>query len=479
MRTLLTWAFAVAVLCGWIACTSDDDYSLSPADRLSFGVDTVRFDTLFSETPSSTRSFWVYNHSKTGVRCTAVRLLHGGNGYRVLVDGIPLSELSGTSPAEIALRSNDSLRVYVELTAPRMEKNHPVAVEDELVFSLESGVEQHVPFKAFAWNAVKLNNFTVMRDTTFSAEMPIVVFGTLTVAPQATLRLPAGSRLFFHDKALLDVHGAMLCEGTAEQNVVLRGDRLDDIVGDIPYDRISGQWKGIRFRDSSFGNVWKFVDLHGATLGVVVDSTSSDRLKLRMEACSITNSKGNGITQKGARMELENTLVANTLGNCVECVGGQVSLNFCTLAQFYPFDARRGKALRFVPLQGRTATLRVGNSLITGYSDEEVSVEIPEKSVTYEVNFSHSVLRTSLPGKHGEITFDAVTWEKDLPKESKQGYEHFKTFDIQQLIYNFQLIKESAAVGRADSNAGVTTDRLGRPRDTNPDAGAFEYQQSR
>ena len=66
------------------SCSEDTSYGVSPCYELAFSTDTVRFDTVFSTVPSSTRYFWVYNKNAEGVRLKSVRL-DGMNqrGFRV------------------------------------------------------------------------------------------------------------------------------------------------------------------------------------------------------------------------------------------------------------------------------------------------------------------------------------------------------------------------------------------------------------
>ena len=59
------------------ACNDDDSFSASPFNSLTLGVDTVFMDTVFSKVPASTRSFWIYNKSGDGIRCSNVRLQNG------------------------------------------------------------------------------------------------------------------------------------------------------------------------------------------------------------------------------------------------------------------------------------------------------------------------------------------------------------------------------------------------------------------
>ena len=123
---------AAAVLLACSACTDDDSFSSSPSNRLTFSTDTVRMDTVFATVPSSTRSFWVYNKSGDGIRCTTVRLA-GGNqtGFRVNVDGEYLSPTAGYQVSNVEIRKNDSIRVFVELTSPVNAEEGPQEIEDD------------------------------------------------------------------------------------------------------------------------------------------------------------------------------------------------------------------------------------------------------------------------------------------------------------------------------------------------------------
>ena len=79
------------VLIALFSCTDDDDFTTSPANCLDFSLDTVRLDTVFSQVPTATKTFWVYNHSGSGIRCSSVRLEKGNQtGFRVNVDGVYL-----------------------------------------------------------------------------------------------------------------------------------------------------------------------------------------------------------------------------------------------------------------------------------------------------------------------------------------------------------------------------------------------------
>ena len=180
----------ISFLCLFVSCTDDDSFSLSKSDILTFSTDTISMDTIFSTVPTSTRTFWVYNKAGDGIRCTKVRLARGNQtGFRINVDGEYLSPTSGYQISDVEIRKNDSIRVFVELTSPENGKQEPQLLEDELVFLLESGVEQKVALNAYTWDANLLKNVYVQNDTTIGTDSkPTVIYGGLTVdqAPHAS-----------------------------------------------------------------------------------------------------------------------------------------------------------------------------------------------------------------------------------------------------------------------------------------------------
>ena len=52
------------------SCSDDDSFTTSSQHRLVFSEDTIKLDTVFSNVPTPAKSFWVYNKSGDGLRCT-------------------------------------------------------------------------------------------------------------------------------------------------------------------------------------------------------------------------------------------------------------------------------------------------------------------------------------------------------------------------------------------------------------------------
>lgn len=458
------------------SCNDDESFTTSGAHLLTFSVDTVKADTLFSNVPSSTRTFWAYNRSGDGIRCSQVRLERGNqSGFRVNVNGTYLSPEMGYQAQGLELRNKDSIQVFVEVTAPANHQDAPTKLEDNLLFTLESGVVQKINLNAYAWDAQLLRHIHITQDTTFVGSAPRVIYGELTVDSGATLTLAPGTTLYFHGDAGMQVRGRLKSSGAAGQEVTLRGDRLDRMFDYLPYDGVSGQWKGLHFHTSSYDNELVYTDLHGAFDGVVCDSSDVEKTTLTLDNSTIHNCQGYGLLAVNSRVVARNTQFTNTLNDCVHLDGGHAMLNQCTLAQFYPFDSNRGAALAFTdsyPL----VSLEARNCLITGYADDVLMGTRQDEASVFNYHFADCVIRTPSVEAPENVNFERVLFE-DVKDTTTMGIKHFRNIDAGKQRYDFSLDSVSAAIGRADAATSLPTDRKGMPRDDKPDVGAYEYKE--
>lgn len=462
------------------SCTNDDDFSTSASDLLTFSMDTVRFDTVFSTVTSSTRSFWIHNNSGRSIRCTNVRLENGNqSGFRVNVDGASLGVTDGYQVGNIEVRKGDSARVFVKITSPKANRTEPKHITDNLVFLLESGAQQKVSLDAFSWDAVFLKNRHVSNDTTITSGSPIVVYGKLVVGKNATLTISPGTTMYFHSDAGIDVEGRIVCQGTAEKGIVLRGDRLDNMFDYLPYDYVSGQWQGLQIKEGSYSNAISFTDIHGSFDGLRVDSSDVSREKLDISNATIHNCQGEALYIENSKVKITNCQLSNALGSCLYVNGGDVIVNNCTLAQFYPFDSSRGSALRFSGIEHPLKSFVCSNTLVTGYSTDEMTGEKPsgDNSNEFNFDFNHCILRTPPVETDDSVHFVSVEFEN--PEDTTvAGTKNFVKTDTDKLRYDFHLQAASAAIDKADPSTSSPIDRDGSVRDGKPDIGAYEYRET-
>lgn len=219
MKKIKAIFYIICVVFGLMtaSCVDDDSFTTSASDVLSFSVDTLSLDTTFSNVPTPTKTMWVYNRADKGIRCQSVRLESGNqNGFRVNVDGTYLGQTSGFQTQDVEIRKGDSIRVFVELTSKLQHTDAPNLVEDNLIFLLESGVQQKVNLNAYSWDAEFLKDKIIAKgvNEVFSNQgKPIVVYGGIKVDSTATLTIKPGVKLYFHENAGLDVYGTLKIEG--------------------------------------------------------------------------------------------------------------------------------------------------------------------------------------------------------------------------------------------------------------------------
>ena len=434
MMKRILYLFILISLC--VACQDDNSFSTASGLRLTFGEDTLKMDTVFSRSSSSTHAFWVYNNNDDGLRLKTVRLARRNqSGFRVNVDGLYLDNSNGSQVNDLEIRRKDSLLVFVELTPPETGQKGPQMVEDRLVFTLESGLEQHVVLRAWAWDAQRLTDLTISRDTVIETSVPLIVTGQLTVTEGTTLTL-RNTTLYLHDQAGINVHGTLLAE-----HCLLRGDRLDWMFDYLPYDRISGQWGGIRIHETSTRNMLLDTEIRNATDAVVCDSAAIEEgvMRLTMTNCTVHNAKGFGIQANHASVLLDHCQLTNTLGHCISINGGTAVISYCTLGQFYPFSADRGLALYF----HRPQSLHCEGSIVTGYAENVVSEISPEDNG--KLLFTNSLLRSAKKDTTNVEAYKDIRWES--PEDSVQGTKHFVKIDENNFVYDFHLDSLSTAKG--------------------------------
>ena len=461
-----------------VACEKDDKFTTSRDAVLTFSADTLQFDTVFTTIGSSTKRFTVYNENKENLRIANVAFASGGtSGFRLNLDG-----QYGTSFNNVELLGSDSLFCFVEVTINPQDKDKPVFINDQIMFTLESGMRQVVTLLAYGQDVIILRDHKVTADATFTAQRPYLIYRTLTIESGATLTIEPGASLYFHADGNIHCQGTIHADGT-QGTITLRGDRLDRMFAYLPYDRLDNQWLGITLAESSHDNYFNNVDIHSGNYGIVAYDTSTAQTKLTLHNSVIHNMGGNGLQLTGCKVRISNTQISNCRGNCVDILGGDNSFEFCTIAQFCPWVSERGKALYFtnartdvnngnlqyVPLDA----LNITNSLIAGYASDEI-VWSPVENYTnpvFNFRFTNCLAGTAIsPGYEG-CFINCVC----------QNTDAFRNLDTKNFIYDFRPTESSPARGIGTSADGILdrypTDRLGVQRNPNfIDVGCYQFQ---
>jgi hypothetical protein len=268
---------------------------------------------------------------------------------------------------------------------------------------------------------------------TIESDKPIVIYGNgIEVAKEATLTVK-NTTLYFHGNAGIEVKGELVGE-----NSLFRGDRSDHMFPYLPYDRVSGQWKGITIDAKASGCTLTDCEIRSAFTGLSCDSST-----VTLTNTVIHNCRGYGLYAHDSEVTVKSCLMSNTLNDCLTLLGCDASVDQTTLAQFYPFVGGRGAAIRFAHTK-QPVVLSCTNTLVTGY-DKDVLFGGKNEDGKAGYVFENCILRTS------EVAdaecFKDILWEK--PDDEIQGSKHFVFFDDNKLIYDFSIKEESPAFQRS------------------------------
>lgn len=347
-KKLLSWLLPVILLSGIIAGSTSckKDKILTSGGQVSFSLDTLVFDTVFTQQGSATRSLKIYNKQKERINISSIRLKKGAqSAYRLNVNGTP-----GTEIKDVEIAGKDSVWVFAAVTIDPTDENTPFVVDDDLVVSL-NGQEFSIPVMAYGQNAYYIRDSTLTTQT-WLTDKPYVIMQNALVDLGQTLTIPAGARVYVHRDSRLYVLGTLKINGTQTDSVVFQGDRLDPLVWIGDYIDIPGQWGGLYFFKESYGNeinyaVFKnggaptaFFDadkspILGATIQVDPDTVKNGIPKLKLTNSVIRSSLGYGILSFSGSVTAENCRIVECGGeNIMFFEGGTYNLFDCTIGTY-------------------------------------------------------------------------------------------------------------------------------------------------
>ena len=454
----------------------NDNFSSSPSIKLTFSTDTVLFDTVFTTIGSSTRYLKVYNRSKSDVRISSVSLAGGStSAYRINVDGRP-----GPLVNDIPLRSGDSLFVMVEVTVNPTLGDAPLLIPDSIVFVTNTNV-QDVKLVAWGQDVYMHNGVTIETDSVFPVNKPHLIYDYLFVDKNATLTIPAGARLHFHNNAQLVVAGTLKVEGSANLPVTMQGDRLEKFYSDK-----GGQWGGVWLSAGSRNNSIAWADIRNAIIGLMVDTCFTPGVPtLVLSHSKIGNSSYVNLLARGAKLEVDNCLFYNAAYSSVALtLGGTYRFYHTTISNYWgDYMFRKGPALllnnyytyQLVPggpvlVEPRDLNeASFFNSIIYGSISNELGLDYKYNGQPVNANFNYSFSDCILRVPSTYNLNDPEHFTRVIREDPR-----FK--DIAKWNFELDTLSPAKDIGYITIATGFPVDLKGvnRLADGKPDLGAFE-----
>jgi hypothetical protein len=492
LKELNTFIYGFLLLASVVlfSCQRDYDYFEGKA-QISASVDTLLFDTVFTTLGSATRWIKLYNEESKPIQLDV--FLENGNSsfFRINVDGY-----KGPMVQNVEILPNDSIYVFVEVT---INPNQPLGVSpfviEENLIVKQGDQTSTVLFTAWGQNANYISQAGQIgllscdnQSLVFEDPKPYVIYGILVI-DECTIVLPKGTRLHIHggiaytpdrtsvynDGQIIFLPDArLISNGTAEEPVIIQGDRLEPFYADIP-----GQWGGIRFIQSR-GSDLKYTTIKNSIVGIIVDSAS----QINISNTSIFNTSSSGLFTFNGEVSATNCLIHSNGGHAVQMTyGGKYDFTYCTLAsnlgtQREAVAANNKKCLNLdeditcnVLVDVKPLNLTMTNCIISGNGTDEITFlnHTRDNPQNFQYQLTNCIVRV-----------DELLMTDRWPKFFDNCKDCYNQKPSDKLFLNstdrdFTLDTMSVAREKALPLSNVDIDISGKLRKANPDIGCFEF----
>lgn len=434
---------------------------------LSFSLDTLVFDTVFTSVGSATRRFKIYNNNNRPLKVKEITLAGGdASNYRINIDGT-----IGPKVNDVTIPAKDSLFAFVEVTLDPNGENLPMIVEDSIMFLTENN-EQSVVLAAWGQDAYFYHNgiFLEGENGILPKDKPHVVYGFAAVDSAQNLTVQAGTRFHLHKNSLLIVYkGAISIEGTVDNKVIIEGDRLEPF-----YQDVKGQYYGVYFNEALPSSINHAIIKNG-TAGIhVFSSNAGNNYTLEIRNTEIYNHANYGIfNYNGGAIYGENLLIHNNSTYAFfQLEGGAYSFRQSHFLSYGSDGNHPAVAIRnyFTRSDGVTYVGNIiqgdfYNSVIYGNSANQVAYDTIKQGGAVAINyeFIHNLIRQEDQGTYDvKPEFIGNIWNMD---------PGFNAISDRDFTYGTNSILND----NGSSDYTTPTDILDKARNLmTPDIGAYE-----
>ena len=471
------------------SCKKDSFFTGTNAN-LRLELDTLRFDTVFTELGSATRFFKIYNDLQEDLEINNIRIEGGDNSFfRLNVDGTP-----GNSFDNLRINAGDSAYIFAEVTIDpdQAVSISPFIVEDWLRINT-GDTEQSILLEAWGQNANYIpSRFSDSQLNLFSCDLgewvwddprPYVIYGGLII-DSCRLVLPAGTRVHVHgglainelgvynDGLILVTNNASIHSlGTVDEPVIIQGDRLEE---DFQFS--AGQWNGINLLPGSTNNIFRHTHILHPIVGLRVDSSSQAVLN----SCEIAFTASSGLLGVHSSIEISNSLFYENGSFGIQLsYGGNYNINFCTVANYN----NQSEAIRIdnffdlslfdeIPPAFNPANVNIKNSIFVGNDTDEIS--LGDGLDGYDPSFFNYEF------DHCIVNVDELIEADQYPNFFDNCINCIQEMNGDTLFinlseYDFHLDTMSIAQNKGISIFNLDFDKDGRSRDGMPDLGCYEF----
>ncbi len=444
----------IALILGISSCRDDFDFDLA-SDNLSFSSDTLNLDTIFNYTNSQTYKLTIHNNQDEDVQIPRIFLSRGESSlFKINVDG-----MAGFEFENVAVRKNDSIFIFVEIAAGEVLNNS--IYEDEINFETTAGNQQVKLLsyleKAKFYNTEQSDNYP-LTETNWDNQWSRVLFGNINAGD---LTISAGTKVYFHNDAELNVTGTFNVNGAPNQKVIFRTDRMDDRSDSIP-----NAWGKIKLKspNNSVLNTINYAVIRGANTGLEVQDS-----RLDISNTKIQNNENFGLLAYNSIINGRNLVLTNANLATLGLEGGSYDFRQCTFANYLSTGQSSGNSYSLILSNDSFALNQANfyNNIFYGISANAIAFD-SHTSNNFIYDFDYNVMRLDVPGElpSTEFTNNLVLQTSDL-----------LFVETEDLFNDLRLILDTPAAGHANLvylDSMTNSDILGESRGTSPNPGAYQ-----
>jgi len=459
----------------------------SQSATLHFSNDTIIFDTAFHSIGTPTQTLTIYNRNNFDVQTNISLNLINEGVFRMNVDGV-----SGNNHKGIDIPSKDSIFIFLEVT-PNQNSSNDFLLTSNIVFT--TGTQQqdvklvspgrnanfHLPHDNIftdGTDSINYKYFSISENTTWTNDLPHVIYGYVVIEPNATLTIEEGTKIYFHNNSGMFVgnplligengvpptnNGTLIINGDIGNEVTMQGDRIDSW-----YENIPGQWNGIHFVQGSINSTIDYAIISNGTTAIHADSVANSNPTVTINNTIIENMSSIGILGQGANIAAANTVVSKCGQYTVACnIGGTYNFTHCTFANYWNYNHRNTPSILLNNYyEGADGNIydrdllaaNFTNCIIDGSLSTEVSFQ--EQAGEFNYTFDHCLIKLD-----PTIDTDNEHYINSIINQSPKFKDNTES--------DFHLTEDSPAI---DAGIGPSDiDIEGNPRNT-PDLGAYEFE---
>ncbi|WP_421918320.1 choice-of-anchor Q domain-containing protein [Marinifilum sp.] len=448
MRNLFYCVCSIILIIGFVACNKEEGWNTDTDFRLSFSMDTLSFDTLFTGFGSTTMQFKVYNKSSKKAQLQDVYLQNSNSAFRINVNGA-----IGNDFTDFEIGASDSLFVFVEVELKPNNSDDAVLLEDILVFNVNNKL-QGVVLNAWAQDVVLVDN-DITNSQNWTGNRPYLINNQISVAENVSLALDEGTKVYFRKNAGLDVYGNIIVNGSFLNPVYLGSSRLEEL-----YDNVPGQWNGIHIHESSKNNSLSHFTIQDGINGITYHGNAAE---VELEYGILRNFTQNGIATTNVSVKAHDLLIANCGDECLKVDGGNLELFHSTLYNSWSFDVRTVPLIQV--LNSSNHNVNIGNCIVWGSQANELWID-DAMSTTIE----NTLLKLSVSLKEEfTTTFTDCIFNENPVFKSEEDFDFNLSTTSPCIDAGKKSIAEMFSLDLQNSN---------RNMDDAPDLGVYEFKEA-